>query len=427
MSHFDPELKSALVRQSEGVRVVTDLAERAIARDRSNRRRELGAAVLGAGLVLAVAVPVAVGSLNRDPATTIPAGPTRSQSTTGRTTEAPPPSQTGSTAPTPTSIPTIRATGAPGAASLRPASGPVTGTTAVGYLVDGTYHQGTTTIRLPEELRTTDYVARLGDGVLVSGPDGHTVVGADGRKRAVIASSQQRPRVGDDGAHVLAGDADGNLVYADSSGKPIASLKPRSTSDAGYSPAGLVGTTAYAARPGTGRSIAWDVETGAVRSLEGELSFVNAPSGLGLSFVGGDAGGDGSKSCQMLVDLATGREIWRLCGPLQMLGFSDDGQYLLANGHVDGFRDWTFGSLVVVRAADGVVVLQAGGPEMGADEIVAARLGADQQLTVQVWNGTRRNLQRCGLDGTCEVVGASRPLPNPDVPDEPGPYVVADN
>src|SRR5689334_13723818 len=114
MSHFDPELKDALDRQSEGVRVVADLAERAIARDRSNRRRELGATVLAAGLVLAVALPVAVASLNRGQGTTIPAGPT--QSTTSRTTGSPEPSQPpATTAPaTPTSIPTLRPTGAPG-------------------------------------------------------------------------------------------------------------------------------------------------------------------------------------------------------------------------------------------------------------------------------------------------------------------------
>jgi hypothetical protein len=143
--------------------------------------------------------------------------------------------------------------------------------------------------------------------------------------------------------------------------------------------------------------------------------------------VGGEVAADGSKSCTMLLDLASGREVWRLCGPLQVLGFSDDGRYVLANGHVDGYREWLFGSLVVVRASDGAIVLQAGGPAVGADEVVGARMGADEQLTVQVWNGTRRDLQRCGLDGHCEVVGAARPLPNPDVPDALGPYVISDN
>lgn len=427
MSHFDPELRDTLDRQSEGVRVVADLAERAISRDRSNRRRELGAAVLGAGLVLAVALPVTVASLQRDQATTIPAGPT--QPPASRATGSPAPTSTPPATPaTPTSIPTLRPTGAPGAASLQPANDSVTGTTDVGYLVDGTYHQGGTTIRLPDDLRKTDYVARLGDGLLVSGPDGHTVVHADGTKGAVIAASQQRPRVGDDGAHVLANDAGGNLLYADSSGTTIATLKPRSTSDAGYSPAGLVGTTAYASRPGTGSSVAWDVETGAVRSLEGELSFVNAPAGLGLSFVGGDTAGDGSKSCQMLLDLASGREIWRLCGPLQMLGFSDDGQYVLATGHVDGLKPWRFESLAVIRVSDAAIVLQGGGLAADAkDDVKGVRMTADHQLTVQVWNGSRRDLQRCGLDGRCEVVGAARPLPNPDVPEEAGPYVLSDN
>ncbi|MFM6850400.1 MAG: hypothetical protein ACKOVB_15015 [Terrabacter sp.] len=433
MSHFDPELKDALDRQSEGVRVVADLAERAIARDRSNRRREVGAAVLGAGLVLAVALPVAVASLHRDQGTTIPAGPT--QPTTTRTTGSSVPSRTSATTvptrptrpTTPTSIPTLRPKGAPGAGTLRLAGGPVTGTTDAGYVVDGTYHRGATTIRLPLDLRTTSWVGRLGDGLLVSGPDGYTVVDAAGRKGAVIATSQQSPRISDDGTHVLANDPDGTLVYADGAGTRIATLPPRSKSEAGYYPAGLVGTTAYASRPGTGNSIAWDVETGAVRPIRGELVDVSAVAGRGLSSVGGDVAGDGSKSCTMLLDLTSGDEVWRLCGPLQMLGFSDDGQYVLANGHVDGYRDWLFGSLVVIRGADGAIVLQAGGPAAGADEIVDARMGADQQLTVQVSNGDRRTLQLCGLDGGCEVVGAARPLPNPAAPDEPGPYIVSDN
>ncbi|NUR15643.1 MAG: hypothetical protein HOQ13_04945, partial [Dermatophilaceae bacterium] len=185
MSHFDPELKDALDRRSEGVRVAGDLAERAIARDRSNRRRELGATVLGAGLVLAVALPLAVAAMHRDRDTTIPAGPTQTTASTtaptptGTTTGSTVPSSTTAAAgsPTPTTIPTLRPTGAPDAASLRPASGPVTGTTDIGYVVDGTYHRGATTIRLPQDLRSTGYVARLGEGLLVSGPDGHTVVG----------------------------------------------------------------------------------------------------------------------------------------------------------------------------------------------------------------------------------------------------------
>ncbi|NUO35998.1 MAG: hypothetical protein HOQ27_13185, partial [Dermatophilaceae bacterium] len=381
-------------------------------------------------------LPLAVAAMHRDRDTTIPAGPTQTTASTtvptptGTTTGSTVPSSTTAAAgsPTPTTIPTLRPTGAPDAASLRPASGPVTGTTDIGYVVDGTYHRGATTIRLPQDLRSTGYVARLGEGLLVSGPDGHTVVGTDGRAGAAIAASQQTPRISDDGTHVLANDPDGDLVYADSTGAPIATLKARSKNDSGYYPAGLVGTTAYASRPGTGRSVAWDVGTGAVRSLEGELGFVNAASGLGLSYAGGDAAGDGSRSCTILLELSSGRQLWRLCGPLRMLGFSDDGQYVLATGHVDGFRDWLFGSLVVVRASDGAIVLQGGGLQADAeDDVVGARMGADHQLTVQVWNGDRRSLQRCGLDGACEVVGAARPLPNPGVPAEPGPYILSEN
>lgn len=431
MSDIDQRLKQAFGEHTEGVRVVADLAERAIARDRSNRRRELGVAALGAGLVLAVAVPVGWGALRPTDVRPLPVGPsvatTAPTAPTGRPSPAPSSSRV-TTAPTPTAIPTLRPTGAPDAVRLTPATGPVTAATDVGYVVDGVFHLGATSVALPADLHDTAYVARLGDGLIVSGPDGYVVVGPDGRRGTVIASSQQTPRVSEDLTHVLLSDADGALVYADSRGTRLRTLPPGSATESGYSPAGLVGTTAYAARPGTGASVAWDVVTGRVVPVRGELSLVNATSGVGLAAIGGDVAADGSNFCNALIDLTSGRELWRLCGPLRFVGFSADGTHLLATGHVDGLDPWRFESLVVVRASDGAIVLQGGGLRADAkDDVVSARMGADQRLTLQVWNGETRDLQRCGLDGRCEVVGAARALPNPGVPEASGPYVLSDN
>jgi len=430
MSDVDPNLRDVLGDRAAGVRVVAGLAERAIERDRSNRRRRLAAGALAAGLVLAVAVPVGWGALRATDVRPLPVGP--SQSTTLPTGRPSPssPRTTGApaTAPTPTSIPTLRPTGAPDAAQLAPATGAPTAATDAGYVVDGVFHRGTTTIALPPDLRTPSFVARLGDGLLVSGPQGWVVVGQDGRKGQVITASQQPPHVAADLQHVLLNDAGGTLVYADSTGRTLATLAPKPT-ESGYYAAGLIHTTAYAARPDTGTSIAWDVATGRVTPLKGELSAVNAVTATGIAYQKADARPDGSNSCNALVDLASGRDLWRMCAPLRFLGFSEDGAYLLATGHVDGLSPWRFPSLVVIRASDGHIVLQGlqGGvlrsdPGNGG---VGAQLGGDERLTLQAANGPEGTLQSCGVDGSCAVVGAARRLPAD--PATPGPYIVSTN
>lgn len=431
MSDVDPNLRDVLGERAAGVRVVAGLAERAIERDRSNRRRELGVAALAAGLVLAVAVPVGWASMGSGGNRPLPAGPTLSTrmptsaptSTPGQPTT--PPRRSVTTSTTPTSIPTLRPTGAADAAQLAPATGAPTTATDAGYVADGVFHRGTTTIQLPQDLRTPSFVARLGDGLLVSGPQGWTVVRRDGRKGPVITASQQSPHVAADLQHVLLNDPGGTLIYADSTGKTLATLAPRST-DTGYYAAGLVGTTAYAARPDTGTSIAWDVATGRVTPVKGELSAVNAITSTGIAYQKADARPDGSNSCSALVDLASGRDLWRMCAPLRFLGFSDDGAYLLATGHVDGLSPWRFPSLVVIRASDGAIVLQ-GDPAKAdpANGGVGAHLGGDERLTLQVGSGQSGTLQSCGLDGSCAVVGKAQQLPTD--PATPGPYVLSTN
>ena len=433
MSDMDQRLKQALEEHTAGVRVVGDLAQRAIARDRANRRRELGTAVLGAGLALAVAVPLAWSSLRPAEVRPMPVGPSESTSLRSVPTappSTPPPTRASTTAPAPTAIPTLRPTDAPDAVTLASATGAPTASTDVGYVVDGVFHLGGTSIPLPEGLRSPYYVARLGDGLLLSGPDGWVVVGPDGRKGRVIGGAQQPPRVSADLQHVLLNDAGGTLIYADRTGRTLATLAPPSTAGSGYSAAGLVGTTAYAARPDTGASIAWDLVSGRVTPLEGELSSVNPVTGTGIAHLKTNARPDGSNFCHALVDLASGRAFWRLCAPLRLLGFSDDGQYLLGTGHVEGLAPWRFASLVVVRASDGAIVVQGDGSTSDAiyNVVGGARMSTDQHITFQAQNGDRRSLQRCTLDGRCVVVGAARSLPNPQKPEAAGPaYVVAEN
>ncbi len=261
---------------------------------------------------------------------------------------------------------------------------------------------------------------------MAAGPDGWQVVDASGRAGRVLAGAQQIPAVDEDRTHVLFNNADGDLAYAGADGSVLRRLPARS--DGGFTAVGLDGTTAYASVPGTNRSYAWDVTTGAVRQLRGELHSVNSPTRTGLVMVTPPGGFNSTSLCYALIDLGTGARRWDLCAPLSPLGFSADGAHLLATGHVDGLDTSRLESLVVLRTADGAVVAQVGGLQADAkDDVVGARMSADQSLTLQVWNGDRRSLQRCTLDGACEVVGAALPLPNPDVPDEPGPYVLSRN
>lgn len=230
---------------------------------------------------------------------------------------------------------------------------------------------------------------------------------------------------------MLTSDANGTLVYSDFTGTRIATRAPSTTGGGPYRPAGLVGPTAYAAALGTTNTwIAWDVERDTVTTFTGgELTYVSPDGRLGLVYVvARDVKADGSNNCYALVDLATGQPRWRFCGPIRFTGFSADGAYLLGTGHVDGFNPWLFESLVVVDAETGRVVLQGGGLTADAvNQVVGATMTIDQTLTVQVWNGTQRSLQRCRLDGSCEVVGAAKPLPNPGVPEAPGPYLLSAN
>ena len=83
MNSIDPRLKDVLDEQGHRVHVsVPDLADRAIARDRRNRRREVALMAAGAALALAIAVPVAVDLVGSNRATQVPApGPSHPVST----------------------------------------------------------------------------------------------------------------------------------------------------------------------------------------------------------------------------------------------------------------------------------------------------------------------------------------------------------
>lgn len=439
MNPIDPGLRQTLDERGQGVRVVADLAERAIARDRSNRRRELAAAALGAGLVLAVALPVAWSAARPSGERPLPVGP--SQSTTAPTGR---PSAPTSTPPTPTAIPTLTADGAPAPVNVRFADGDPTGTTDVPYLADGVIHDGDREITLTGKL-TSGSLSRLAGGRWL------VAQGETGVYYVVDSSGSNLVRL-DGGASTVAADGSlfvieslGTLAAYDAAGTRLGQLAARTcdctpedladSETPGYDAIGIVGSVVYANRGFTGSAVAWDVATGARRQVAGSLALVDAARGRAL--VASDPNATGARTCNELRDLASGRTLWRLCGPLLFLSFSADGDYLLATGHIDGLDesqlnpDGTprYGSLVVVRTSDADIVLEGGTADPGGSgSAVSYRMGDDERITVQVGSTTgRRDLQQCTLQGECVVVAPGRGRDNVDIPEGEDPYFLSTN
>ncbi|GGM86869.1 hypothetical protein GCM10009721_09610 [Terrabacter tumescens] len=434
MSDMDQRLKRALGEHTEGVRVVADLAERAIARDRSNKRRELGVAALAAGLVLAVAVPMGWGALRASSVRPLPVGP--SQSTTAPTGSPSAPTNTPPSAPTPTAIPTLTADGSPAPVNLRFATGEPTGTTKVPYLIGDVIHDQSRTIRIQAEGRWGSLSRLSNDGWLVTDGDTlvSTVLDSTGLPLTEITGTT---RVSASGLLIAASDVRGSLRAYDNLGAPVASLDVKtcgcsSGGSSGYEVAGVVNTTVYANRGDLEASVAWDVSTGKTRRLPFRLSVVDPATETAAVLT---PGAKARTSCLELRDLLTLRTRWRLCGPLLPRTFSSNGLYLMATGYIDGLDDsqlnpdgtFRYGGLVVVRTSDGSLVLEGGGATGAGGSPVSYRMGDDSKLVVQVGSATGlRGLQRCTLEGVCEVVAPDSPRAV-DIPEGEDPYTLSDN
>ncbi|MDC5696143.1 hypothetical protein OO014_02655 [Intrasporangium calvum] len=449
MNTTDPRLKDLFDEHSGRVHVVGDLAERAIARDRANRRREVTTAVAVGALALAVAVPIGWNSL-RPVTHQVPAGtstaPTPAPSTqTGATATNPTPSTSSGSASdsaTPTAIPTIIASGDPAPVQLTPATGSVTGQTNAGYVVDGVFHEGDRTIPLPDELRRSGHVLRVGDGLLAFKPaDGRSYVLVDSSGAIVKEIPAGGVRVAPDRQHFLISTLGGDLAYYDATGTKLGQLDASTcecTTDGaggGYIPAGLVGTTAYGVAMDGRTTVAWDVTTDQLERIKGSVSLVG-PAGTGLVTWPGRTPQKLEDWCQELRDLGTGATLWRLCGPILLTSFSEDGTHLVGTGVIDGLPDallddgkFRYPSLVVLDASTGEIVAEGGSrdPAVGGS-FVTAHLGEGGVLTAQV-NGTDglRSLQVCSLDGSCAVAGEAKPLWTADIPEGNDPYVLTTN
>jgi hypothetical protein len=448
----DPLLRGALEQQGGRVRVGAGLAERAIARDRSQRRRRAGVAALGAGLALAIAVPIVWSAWHPGPPRPVPVGPTSrlpSEPPTGssapsddRTRTLPP---TGLATPTPVR-PTVLVTGGAGATSLQPApDGPV-GSTAAVYLSGGVIHDGERTVPLPKSAASPTGLARTSAGYLVLGVrtqadgTGMLVVGTDGgvlTTRPGITAVAVSP----DREHVLASDYEGNLALLDARGTVVRRLAAStcrcdagSGASAGYDAVGVFGRTAYASRGFTATTLAWDLDDGTRHIISADVRAVSPADGSVLVALNGPNDplpGKPSDFCHEL----RGREAtprstrWRLCGPLLLGGFSDDGRHLFATGTIDGLPHsqlapgGTFLNphVVVVRTSDAGVDLVGG-------TAFAEVAGTDPEgvvVGVVVSRNGTSTVQRCGPDGRCTIVAP--PLRPPNGDDLFNPYLLSAN
>jgi len=437
-------LRQVLDDRGGDVRVVADLAERAIRRDTQMRRRRTAAVGVAAALVLAVGVPVGWAALAPTPDRTVPVAPSTTMPTDLPTPSAPvtPPR---TTPPTPTSTPTLTADGSPAPATLRPATGNPTTTTDEPYLVEGVIHDGATQIALRGKLAAGGSLARLAGGrwLVAQGETGVLYV-VDSTGATKVRLDGGRVTVAADGTHFVV-ETLGTLRAYDASGALVRTLRastcdctPTGTSDAdtpGYEVVGIIGSVVHANRGYRMDGVAWDVSTDARRSVGHRLALVDAATGTALTAQ--DPNVPSARTCHELLDLATDRVRWRLCGPLLFRSFSSDGGYLLATGQFEGpdgselnpDRSFKYGGLVVVRTSDAAVVLEGRGDEAtGVGSPVSYRMGSDGTVTVQVGStaGTR-SLQRCTLDGSCEVVAPRRPRDQVDIPDGEDPYFLSVN
>lgn len=405
MTEIDPRLRTELGHRAGQIDVTGDFATRAIEIETRAQKRRVATAALGSALALAVTAPLVYSAMTPEATAPLPASsttaPVPTSSAPAPTTSAPAPTASA----TPTAIPTFD-TGTKPLATALPKLGPATGTPDVPYAVDGVLHDGDREVPLPaktsiHELALLDH----GGALLRWGTEtgyGSALVDADGKELASLEEYQSIV-VNDDGSRLLVAGTDGILRVLDSKGGAVTEKKTAHT------PAGLIGDLAFANAGDGANSIVWDITTGETRTIEGNISDVNAKRRIAL--VGEQhATPSPDKVCYSILDVDTLATRSRACGPLAPMGFSPQGTYLYGTGTFDGGGPL---SLAVIRVDDGQVALRI-------DESIGvwgARMNeAENAVTVSASEGgaaapTNNALVRCELSGDCTVVGDARKMP----------------
>ncbi|HET8594676.1 MAG TPA: hypothetical protein VFM07_05470 [Intrasporangium sp.] len=433
MSPDDPmerRLAAALHTQLDALTIRDDLVSGAVQRSRRIRRtRKAAVTAASVAAALAIATPVAWSGLRTPQHLPAPGSP--SLVPTGRATSPEPstsslPSST-TTAPAPSTPPPTHMLGAPLRQVVASLDDP-SGTPDVPYLHGTTVHDGDRTVRL----RLPERSPHTFRGLFTDGTVLVNVLNASGTwdlvwfDRAGTEISREADGMmavlDSDRSQVAWVDAEDRIHLSDAQGNEVATW-----SQQGLYPTGVANGRVYA-NDTQQRAVVLDSRSDTSTTLDG-ISWGPVHAGTGLA-IARERGRD-NPTCYRLVELATLRQRWTICGSAGAPGpFSPDGRFLVVAGGQEGDPHHEFSVLRVLDgepvlgvrtgtgplALDGAKAVNATGT---AVTVVATNVAAVGQQSSQA-------LLRCSLDGTgCSVVGAAEPMPTDSVGNPAGVWGLA--
>ncbi|MGN6751118.1 MAG: hypothetical protein ACTHJJ_01025 [Intrasporangium sp.] len=414
----EQRLQAVLHSHLDPVGVRDDLVAGAVNRSRRIRHvRNAAVAAASVAAALAVATPVAWSALrppHHVPVPGTPGGATPTGTTQPTTTSR---SSTPSEPPASTPAPT-RTLGAP-LRQVVPSLGGPSGTADVPYLHGTTVHDGDRTIRLPLPDRVPfRFLGLFADetvlvNVLNSSGTWDLVWFDDAGAEIARETDGMMAVMDSDRSQVAWVDAKDRVHLSDAKGDEVA-MWPQQ----GLYPTGVASGRVYA-NDTDQRGVVLDSRDHSVTTNEG-LTWGPVHAGSGVA-IARPRGQDGGGLCFQLVELATTRDRWTVCGDAYPSGpFSPDGRFLVASDPRDGDPHHQFS---VLRVLDGEPMLRVGSLgepfalDMGKavnDSGTAVTMVAT--TSAEVGQQGHQALVRCPLDGTgCSVVGPNEVMPKDSV------------
>ncbi|RKT76636.1 hypothetical protein DFJ68_0032 [Terracoccus luteus] len=398
MSASEDQIRDLLARDAEQVQVRGDLVGAAMKRYRRDHRRRVATGAVAGLAAVAVMVPVAWGLFGRQSSLPLPApsGPMSSITVpTTPSTSRPSTSTTSSTAPTTSTTTSSPVAGGPSA-----------------YAEGTTLRLGSATVQVGGADRIVRFASLAGGGSFVESVDGPATVTRllDGTGRAVrtVLPNGGSWSASTDGDLVATVDDRNRATVYDATGGVVATRQSDAVA------AAVVDRTVYLA--GDASTLAWDVDSGATRTLPGRITDVSGDGGRALRVWSPD--GDGEvRRCWALLDItgATAREVHQECaeavGAAVPISISPDGRRLLAQQVVEQVTGTPF---AVLDAETGEVQLgtadRPGPTGWSAAWTRRGRILVSRNTSGASGLATRNTLQECAVDGLCTDVAAERPV-----------------